>query len=321
MPRSYGAHSCRYPTSAPSRCWTKDPQGRRFAGIGPSGDEQPVDFGNKQRGSRPGYRRNVRRAAVCVPLRLEYIQVSVAAAEVNALALRIEEEIVGVAARVDHGNGAAVPQGEHTEPSGIAKCHQHSPGSLVQRHRKEAAVLDGPARCLLSGEAVDDRDLARLRDVHEDAAVRAGELKALGMGMQWDVGDLAVRRRVDDRECAIAVADEHVTGHRIDANIVGVIAQIESSHWLVVLASEQQHRTVTGIGDKNRVARRYIADTLRFLQSSNDVPYLARIQIDDRDAVVAELGNEEALPGQIDREVIDAAGDLAERNLGFELQR
>ena len=33
--------------------------------------------------------------AVCVPLRLEYIQVSVAAAEVNALALRIEEEIVG----------------------------------------------------------------------------------------------------------------------------------------------------------------------------------------------------------------------------------
>src|SRR5262245_2316434 len=306
---------------SPSRCWTEDPQGRRVAGIGPSGDEQPVDFGNKQRGSRPGYRRNVGRAAVCVPLRLEYIQVSVPAADVNAPALRIEEDIVGVATRIDHGNSAAVPQGERAEPSGIAKCHQHSPGSLVQRHRKEAAVFDDPARGLLAGETVDDRDLARLRDVHEDAAVRAGKLKALRMGMQWDVSDLAVRRRVDDRECAIAVTDEHVTGHRLDANVVGIIAQIESSHRLVILASEQQHRTVTGIGDKNHVARRYIADTLRFLQSGNDVPYLARVQIDDRDAVIAELGNEETLPGQIDREVIDAAGDLAERNLGFELQR
>jgi hypothetical protein len=60
---------------------------------------------------------------------------------------------------------------------------------------------------------------------------------------------------------------------------------------------------------------------LRFLQSGDDVLYLARIQIDDRDAIIAELSNEETLPGQIDREVIDAAGDLAKRNLGFELQQ
>src|SRR5262245_66605496 len=39
-----------------SRCWTEDPQGRRFAGIGSGGDEQPVEVGDKQRGSRAGYR-------------------------------------------------------------------------------------------------------------------------------------------------------------------------------------------------------------------------------------------------------------------------
>src|SRR5262245_26911355 len=77
---------------ATSRCWTEDPHGRRFAGIGSSGDEQPVEVGNKQRGSRAGYRGNVRRAAVRVPLRLEHIQISVPAAHINALALRIEEE-------------------------------------------------------------------------------------------------------------------------------------------------------------------------------------------------------------------------------------
>src|SRR5262245_33181092 len=129
-----------------SRCWTEDPQGRRFARIGPSGDEQPVEVANKERGSRPGYRRNVGRAAVCVSLRLEYIQVSVPAAEIHALPLRIDEDIVGIATRIDHGNGTAVVQGEYAEPRGIPKRHQHSPRSLVQRHRKEAAVFDGPAR-------------------------------------------------------------------------------------------------------------------------------------------------------------------------------
>src|SRR5262249_40823104 len=158
-----------------------------------------------------------------------------------------------------------------------------------QRHWKEAAVVDGPARGLFPSEAVDDRDLARLGDIHEDAAVRTRELKALRMGMQRDVGELSVRRRVDDGERAITVADEYVAGLGIDANIIGIIAEIEPSHRLVILASEQQHRTVPGVRDKNHVARWCIADTLRLLQSGDDVAYLARIQIDDRDAIVAEL--------------------------------
>src|SRR5262249_6004084 len=68
------------------RYWAKYPDGCRFAGIVASGDEKPVEFGNKQRCPRAGYRRDVGRAAVDVPLRLEHIHVSVAAAEVHALA-------------------------------------------------------------------------------------------------------------------------------------------------------------------------------------------------------------------------------------------
>src|SRR5215471_19508726 len=96
-----------------SRYWAKYPEGCRFAGIGASGDEKPVEFGNKQRSSCAGYGRDVGRAAVDVPLRLEHIHISVAAAEVNALALRIEEEIVGITTRTHGGNRAAVPHGEH----------------------------------------------------------------------------------------------------------------------------------------------------------------------------------------------------------------
>src|SRR6266567_8808624 len=65
------------------RYWAKYPEGCRFAGIGASGDEKPVEFGNKQRSSCAGHRRDVGRAAVGVPLRLEHIHVSVAAAEVH----------------------------------------------------------------------------------------------------------------------------------------------------------------------------------------------------------------------------------------------
>src|SRR6266540_6018781 len=73
---------------------------------------QPVDFGNKQRGSCTGYRRDVRSPLVCISLRLEYIQVSVSTGKVHALALRIDEEIVGITACIDGCNGATVSHGE-----------------------------------------------------------------------------------------------------------------------------------------------------------------------------------------------------------------
>src|SRR5215831_8555578 len=95
------------------RYWAKYPEGCRFAGIGASGDEKPVEFGNKQRSSCAGCRRDVGRAAVGVPLHIEHIHVSVAAAEVHALALRIEEEIVGITTRTHGCNRAAVPHGKH----------------------------------------------------------------------------------------------------------------------------------------------------------------------------------------------------------------
>src|ERR1700746_2581073 len=151
-------------------CWTKYPEGCRFAGIGASGDEKPVEFGNKQRSSCAGYRRDVCRAAGGSLCR-ERIHVSVAAAEVHALALRIEEDIVGITTRTHGCNGAAVAHGEHAKLRGIPKRYKNSSGTFIQSHRKIAAVVDRPAHCLFASKTVDDRDLARLRHVHEDATV------------------------------------------------------------------------------------------------------------------------------------------------------
>jgi hypothetical protein len=49
--------------------------------------------------------------------------------------------------------------------------------------------------------------------------------------------------------------------------------------------------------------------------------YLALVDIDDPDGIATELCDEEPLPGQINRQVIDAALDIAERDFGFKLQR
>src|SRR5260370_13495355 len=82
-------------------------------------------------------------------------------------------------------------------------------------HRKIAAVVERPAHCLFAGKTVDDSDLARLRHVYEDATVRAGKLKTFGVSLQWNVGDLAVRRGIDHRECAAPVTNEHSVGRAI----------------------------------------------------------------------------------------------------------
>jgi hypothetical protein len=55
------------------RNWPIYPNRGRFAWIGAGGDKKPVDFRNKQRGSRSGYRRNARSPLICISLRLEHV--------------------------------------------------------------------------------------------------------------------------------------------------------------------------------------------------------------------------------------------------------
>lgn len=56
-------------------------------------------------------------------------------------------------------------------------------------------------------------------------------------------------------------------------------------------------------------------------QSSYRVDCFALLQIDDADAVVTQFGNEQALPFDVNRHVIDAAAHPAKGNLGLELQK
>src|SRR5215468_12072306 len=80
------------------------------------------------------------------------------------------------------------------------------------------------------------------------------------------------------------------------------------------------HRTITGVRYKYAIGKRDIRNALRLAQTGDPVQHLARCQIHDAKALVAELGNKQPLPLQIDSEVIDAAANLPERYLGLKYQ-
>jgi hypothetical protein len=122
---------------------------------------------------------------------------SVSAAEIDAVALRVDEQVVGITTRFDSCNGAAIPHGKDAKLSWTPKGHENSSGIFVQSHWKIAVVADRPTRYLFASGTVDHRDLVRLRDVNEDASQRPSELKTFGMSPQLHVCDLAVSRCVD----------------------------------------------------------------------------------------------------------------------------
>jgi hypothetical protein len=56
---------------------------------------------------------------------------------------------------------------------------------------------------------------------------------------------------------------------------------------------------------------------LRLAQPGDCAHRFSSCQIDDAQAVVAQLGDEQPLPLQIDAEMVDPAADLAERDLSL----
>src|SRR5258708_30841448 len=119
---------------------------------------------------------------------------------------------------------------------------------------------------------------------------------------------------------AAAISNEDSLSRGINADIVGVAAELDSSRRLVIAPFERTHRTVTGIGDIKHIGRGLVADALRLLQSWNPADQFAVWQIDNSNGIIAQFGNEQTLSLQINRHVVDPATDVAQQNLGLELE-
>ena len=126
---------------------------------------------------------------------------------------------------------------------------------------------------------------------------------------------------VDDGQAAIAISDQNLIGGAVHADIVGVLAKIDLPGRGIIRSRENAHRSIARVCDVKRIRRRQVSDALWLLQSPHRSNDLFVLEVDDPDGVVAKFGNEEPLPRQINRHVIDSAAHFAEGNLGFELQR
>src|SRR5258708_29455758 len=110
-------------------------------------------------------------------------------------------------------------------------------------------------------------------------------------------------------------------GGVVDPNIVGIVPETDAGVLRVVLLPEQSQGTVAGAGYIERVSRSHVADALRLLQSGNSAQDFAVLEVDHAYAVVAELGNEQALARHINRHMIDTAPYVAKWDLCLQLQR
>ncbi len=192
------------------------------------------------------------------------------------------------------------------------------PGFAIQGHGEIAAAARRPTRHCLSRGAIDDDDGLVSRIVDENAARASIELKAFGMRLELDVGDLASAGWIDDRQCTIAIRHKHAIADRIRAHVIGILAQRDPRDRSIIIPAENCSRSIAAVGDVQAIRRRMVAKALRLAQTRNDLHDLVGVEVDDRHRVVFELGDKQAIAREIDRQVVDAAANFAQRDFSFQ---
>src|SRR5258708_40324270 len=137
----------------------------------PSGDKQTIKFGDKERRARARNCRNAGNPSIGRVLWLKNVEESRPAADVNAVALRIHEYVVCIAASLDGCDELAVRHGEDAELRWSPKDHKNTAASRIERHREIGAPIgrgpfaDGTLRSAIDhgnpmGVGYVDKDLA-----------------------------------------------------------------------------------------------------------------------------------------------------------------
>jgi hypothetical protein len=89
---------------------------------------------------------------------------------------------------------------------------------------------------LFAGGSVEHHNGPRLRDVDEYPVGLAVELEPFWVGRHGECGDLAFLDGIDRGDAAAAKSDQHAICVRIDAYVVGIIAQFDAAGLLEVAA-------------------------------------------------------------------------------------
>src|SRR5258706_7721483 len=141
------------------------------------------------------------------------------------------------------------------------------------------------------------------------------------MRFQRDFRNLSRARGIDHGNTAIAISNIDALIGPIDKDVVGVLSQLDPSRATQIGTSQQPKGSIATVCDVQRVRRSHVAETLRFPQATYRLQHVPGLEIDDSDAVIAELGDVEVLPLRIDRQVIQSPADVFQDDRRFEHKR
>ena len=65
-------------------------------------------------------------ASICVPTRIENIQMAIPATDIHALAFRVDEHVVGIGAQLNVGNCSSISDGIRSQSCGISSTAKRS---------------------------------------------------------------------------------------------------------------------------------------------------------------------------------------------------
>src|SRR5215203_783543 len=307
---------------ATSESWSIDPYCRWLTLRRPHGKKQAIQLRHEKRGAGARHSRNVVGTSKSRIRDLEYVHEPVAAADIDATALLIQEEIVAVAAGFRSRGLRSIGHRQGGKLRWLPEHHKDPLPPFVEGHWEiSARPRSRPSRDGRSAIAVHDDHRTIIRQIHEDSFPAALETEAFGMGRQLDVGELAIALDIDDRESAATVAHEDTLLVSLDADVVCVIPELDRRPFLKARAVKDPERPVPAARDVECVPGAHIADALRFSKALQPLQSPLCSQIDHAHGSVSELRHEQTLARKIHRHVIDSSADLAERNFCFEAER
>src|SRR3954469_21426686 len=105
----------------------KDPDGGGFSTHCPHGEQQAVKFGNEERRSRACGRRDMGKAFVPGVFGIEHVQKALAAGDVNAVPLGIDENVVRIAANLRARGEATILYREYPQLGRTSEGREYLP--------------------------------------------------------------------------------------------------------------------------------------------------------------------------------------------------
>jgi len=137
---------------------------------------------------------------------------------------------------------------------------------------------------------------------------------------QRDLADDLPLRRVDDRERAAAETDVRAFRRGIEADVVGVVADLHARDPFERSGVHDVEHPAAAVRDEDPALRGEEEHALRLGESLDALQPLVRVEIDDLERSVLERRDEEPAAPEVDRKVVHPAVDTGQLDRGLEGQ-